>query len=644
MSTRSTGNITTTPKDSTGLSSTEKEIVATPAQESLTPSVSRLNKITTDNSSTTDALSEILKKLQQVQTTTNTSLYQLSKTIEHQETTLLEEIGKTKTRLDTIEDSLKTRAEENTTQEQTSEMKDEAAPNKEQEVLDQEGQKRNATKNNNPQGEVAGDIIQHDQEDQDTLINFNSEGEREYPDDEETNKTRSKYTTQSKTNRTNSKSKKLKDSKHSKQETTKLRLFKSANTKSNSRKPMKGSGDPDDDSSSSSDEENPRNNRPSETSDDENDDSSSDESVQFTPTKFRSLKNVLIRTSELRSVLSYKTYRLRNQSQKFTTKMQKELSRIALRMKTHIADDQKFCGTDPVSIIRFLEEFKEACDHNGLSEGASLHLFQYFILDPAKKSLRLFLRSNINDRDHYSYCGAVLFLLTTYAPEDQVNMERRKIFLSQQKNNESENDFAIRVQAQASRLGQAFTESELITSYLNGLPENIRTYINSVAPHASTFTQTQMAAQNAGKTLKIRTAPQVSSINLPPTRRLSRYPAPNYIYQPPTDLRQAIKPSQLSTGPSRATQVKSCFVCSQDHYLHECPTLTEEQRKHAIQANERFVQQRQQKELRRNYQGNVYNGARQANYVLMEDQETIGMEEKVKHPEESSCDEHDQKN
>jgi hypothetical protein len=51
------------------------------------------------------------------------------------------------------------------------------------------------------------------------------------------------------------------------------------------------------------------------------------------------------------------------------------LSRIALRMKTHIADDQIFSGTDPVSIIRFLEEFKEACDHNGLSEGAALHLF-----------------------------------------------------------------------------------------------------------------------------------------------------------------------------------------------------------------------------------------------------------------------------
>jgi hypothetical protein len=82
-----------------------------------------------------------------------------------------------------------------------------------------------------------------------------------------------------------------------------------------------------------------------------------------------------------------------------------------------------------------------------------------------------------------------------------------------------------------------------------------------------------MAAQNAGKTLKIRrTTTQVSSINLPPTKRLSRYPAPIYIYQLPTDLRQA--KNQLSTGTSRADQVKSCFVCSQDHYLHECPTLT----------------------------------------------------------------------
>lgn len=469
-------------------------------------------------------------------------------------------------------------------------------------------------------------------------LRSNSDGEGKYPSESENHKKRSKSSTPSlKTKRTNSKPKRLRDSKLSK----------------NSSKTRKDSGDPDNSSSSSSsssDEGKSRKNHKSNTSDTEDSDSSSssDESVQFVPVRFRKLKNIQVRNSELKTILSYKTYRLRNQSPKFTKKMQKELSKIAMRMKTHISDEQKFTGTDPVSIIRFLEEFKEACDHNGLSEGAALHLFQYFVLDPAKKSLRLFLRSNINDKSHNSYCGAVLFLLTTYAPEDQVNMERRKVFLSQQRPAESENDFAIRVQAQASRLGQAFKESDLITSYLNGLPENIRTYINSVAPYASTFTQTQLVAQSAGKTLKTRAPTPISSIALPPVKRPSRYPAPNYIYQPPSDIRNPVGvergPVTTSIELSKPASTKTCFVCSRDHHLHECPTLSAEQREHATKANERFLQQRQQREMLRKYNGNGYSGGRQATYLIAEEKEVIGTDHEEEGPNEPATEEISPKN
>ena len=85
-----------------------------------------------------------------------------------------------------------------------------------------------------------------------------------------------------------------------------------------------------------------------------------------------------------------------------------------------------------MAVIKFLEEFKNACDDNGLSEGAALFLFQYFLLDHAKKSVRLFLRTNANNKDHYSYSGIVLFLLTSYAPEEEVHSEGRNIFLHQQ--------------------------------------------------------------------------------------------------------------------------------------------------------------------------------------------------------------------
>jgi hypothetical protein len=105
-------------------------------------------------------------------------------------------------------------------------------------------------------------------------------------------------------------------------------------------------------------------------------------------------------------------------------------------MTTHIPDDQRFDWSDPVSIKKFLEDFK-ACDHNGVSEGASMHLFQYFLLNTAKKSLQLHFRSTMSASSN-SYCSAIHFLLTTYAAEEEVSGECRKIFLMQQESRENE--------------------------------------------------------------------------------------------------------------------------------------------------------------------------------------------------------------
>jgi hypothetical protein len=575
--------------------------------------------------------SELLEKINQLQGSSERNFEQITRSIFNQEETLKAEVASSKHRLDTIEALIPVRTGE-VLKEVMAEAKN----------IIKEDLKELRYEFNKETCDI------NDQEDQVQPITSQSDGEGKYPKDDEKNQKRSKCSTQSeKTKRTNSKFKKLRDSKRSNSE--KANECDATNIKQGKRSmSRKTSGDPDSSSSESSSSDEEKKNKQSihSTSEYEYSDtsSSSDDEIRFVPTRFRNLKNVHIRNSELKDILSYKTYRLRNQSQKFTTKMQKQLSRIALRMKTHIADDQKFSGTDPVSIIRFLEEFKEACDHNGLSEGAALHLFQYFIVDPAKKGLRLFLRSKVNDKSHYSYCGAVLFLLTTYAPEDQVNMERRNIFLSQQKSNESEDDFAIRVQAQASRLGQALKESDLITSYVNGLPENVRTYINSVAPNASTFTQTQLAAKSAGKTLKIRAPPAIANISLPAVRRTSRYPAPNYVYQSTSDTRTPIKPFNTTGDPSKSPQIKSCFVCSREHHLHECPTLTDEQRVHATKANERFMQQRQQREMLRRYNGNTYNSGKRTTYLITEDKEVTGVDKNEHLTEDSSAEERSQEN
>jgi hypothetical protein len=116
-----------------------------------------------------------------------------------------------------------------------------------------------------------------------------------------------------------------------------------------------------------------------------------------------------------------------------------------------------------------------------------------------------------------SYCGAIHFLLTTYAAEKDVSGECKNIFLMQQKSGENEREFEIRIQAQAGRLGQAFTEDSLITAYLNGVPENVISYVSRTAPTATSFAQIRIAAYNAGRTLKLK-QPTYQSIpvSLPP--------------------------------------------------------------------------------------------------------------------------------
>jgi hypothetical protein len=348
-------------------------------------------------------------------------------------------------------------------------------------------------------------------------------------------------------------------------------------------------------------------------------DSDDSEDMQYTSSdseegpRLKSLKETKTRSVSLRAALSYRTYRLNNRSQKFSNALSKDLSKISKRMTTHIPDDQRFDGSDPVSIIKFLEDFKEACDHNGVSEGAAMHLFQYFLLNTAKKSLQLHFRSTMSASSN-SYCGAIHFLLTTYAAEEEVSGECRKIYLMQQKSGENEREFGIRIQAQDGRLGQAFTEDNLITAYLNGVPENVRTYVSSTAPTATTFAQIQIAAYNAGRTLKLK-QPMYQSIpvSLPPVRRQPRTIGPLYTIEAKhSDSRPASQPSnqfkinnnwRTQDNNAQVKRLPECFLCSKDHLLHECPTLSVEQRQHAQLANQRFLSKRRDGPNAHNYKG-----------------------------------------
>jgi hypothetical protein len=119
----------------------------------------------------------------------------------------------------------------------------------------------------------------------------------------------------------------------------------------------------------------------------------------------------------------------------------------------------------------------------------------------------------------------------------------------QQKSGENEREFGIRIQVQAGRLGQSFTEDSLITAYLNGVPENVRTYVSSTAPTATAFAQIQISAYNAGRTLKLKQPTyQYTPVFLPLVRRQPRTNSPLYT----TDA----KTPDSTTAPQSTNQFK----------------------------------------------------------------------------------------
>jgi hypothetical protein len=139
--------------------------------------------------------------------------------------------------------------------------------------------------------------------------------------------------------------------------------------------------------------------------------------------------------------------------------------------------------------------------------------------------------------------------------------------------NETEEEYAIRLHDKASRLVQALKETELINAFMNGIPGNVRAYVSSVNPNLSTFTEVQIATKKATTALKHET--MRAPTNPPPVRirrPINRLPTPSFVYQPH---------NEAPIHNLKSKRPKRCIVCAMDHYTQDCPTLNDEQKKHA---------------------------------------------------------------
>ena len=189
--------------------------------------------------------------------------------------------------------------------------------------------------------------------------------------------------------------------------------------------------------------------------------------------------------------VNYKTYRLARRSAQYNSEVARHISRIRkkldVQMKSHT-----FSGQDPIAILGFLARFKRVCDHNGVSQGAAVWCFQFYLTGQAHALLQSRLIGNTmavdsEQRDMLeSYEEVFNFLLRTYATDEIIAEAYTKVVSFRQSSNMTEESYSNQLWDRALRCGTVFSDRRLKSLYVEGLlPATCAQVRNYLATHAT---------------------------------------------------------------------------------------------------------------------------------------------------------------
>lgn len=136
-------------------------------------------------------------------------------------------------------------------------------------------------------------------------------------------------------------------------------------------------------------------------------------------------------------------------------------------------------------MLRFLSLFHTAFDQNGVHEGASLYLFQFFLHGKAHEIVVSRISGttypvNATDRELLGvYPEVVQYLLETYAMDDVVMDAHPNVISYRQSSNMTEEDFGDTLWRKAYRCGNVFSENRLTQHFIVGMLPAIMTHVDN---------------------------------------------------------------------------------------------------------------------------------------------------------------------
>ena len=223
--------------------------------------------------------------------------------------------------------------------------------------------------------------------------------------------------------------------------------------------------------------------------------------------KVPGLEEIVPSRSAYRRLLSYRTYRLANTSQRYDPTVTAKLATYAKRMKHSL--EEKFDGNEPIAVLDFLRSFKETADHNKVSEGAAARLMPYFLKGAPKEEYRSYLKEVLAGKPLYPHM--VQYLLDTYASDDELAKAYHLAVTARQRDNEDERAFALRLRQIAAAAGNVFDEATLKSIYVDGLAEYVQDSLRVHLTPEMPFSKVQKVAHQLGKSLR-RTSERSQSV------------------------------------------------------------------------------------------------------------------------------------
>ena len=183
------------------------------------------------------------------------------------------------------------------------------------------------------------------------------------------------------------------------------------------------------------------------------------------------LDDIQVADEACRKVMQVETYRLQDRNPDRDPRMKVTRTLADLR---HLFSGEMFDGSDPLSLLHFLQDLKQTFDDAALAEGDAKHMVRYFLTGEAAT---LFKGLSTNERG--SYRRILRWLLRTYIREGTIQNAREKFLTRAQGSSETEVEYSKTLSNLAHRCGGLIQETELTNRYIRGLQPAIRTHVQS---------------------------------------------------------------------------------------------------------------------------------------------------------------------